>query len=588
MNLSTTLAQLETEHLLRRLSEPDLAYLFKHTLTQETAYQSLLRENRREIHRRVAKAYEQIYANALDDHAAILATHFAAADDDAKTYAYSLRAGDAAARKYANAEAILHYARAAEIAKTAPDPVMAIPIAELFLKLGRVYEISSRHTDALRVYDDMLTLAKTRSDRALELAALVARTTLHSAPTSLFDPEKATAIAEQARGLARALDDKKAEAKILWNLSLLNGMAGHRENAVTFGEQALAIARSNNLREQTAYTLTDIYRAYVSNGQMRRSLAALEEARALWRELDNQPMLADTLSSTTMLHYFAGNYAESVAFHYQALELAERIDNLWNQSFSRHSVGNVFFEQGDPAHAIETMEKSIHFGQQAGFIVPEIWTQADLAWVWAQLGQFERAEKYAHAAQAKAEANFQRWRPNTFATLARIETARGNVAQAHEYLHQAKVIFDPEEFIWAGEFHLSLTEMEFEMARGDFARTIELAEKLIVREQAMEFGFSTHPAQCLRGQALLALNRLEEAGAALAEALLLAETRGSKWIAWQVCAAQSELQTRLGNRAAAAELRARARDIITGIAQKTPADARASFLNLPKVRAVMN
>ncbi|MBI3914582.1 MAG: tetratricopeptide repeat protein [Chloroflexi bacterium] len=586
MNLSTTLTQLETEQLLRRLSEPDLAYLFKHTLTQETAYQSLLRENRREMHRRVAQAYEQIFSDALDDHAAILATHYENAGDDAKTLEYSIRAGDAAARKYANAEAILHYARAVEIAKSATHLASASHLSDLFLKLGRVYEIASRYTDALRLYDDMIALAQTRADRALELAALVARGTLHSAPTPLFDPEKGTTMAMHALELARELTDQPAEAKILWNLSLLNGMQGHRNEAVTYGEQSLAIARANNLREQTAFTLTDIYRAYVSDGQVRRGLAALEEARALWRELDNQPMLVDTLSSTTMLYYFTGNYAESVDFHHQALELAERIDNLWNQSFCRHSVGNIFFERGDPTYAIETMEKSIHFGIKAGFIVPEIWTQADLGWVWASLGQYDRALKSAQAAHAQAEAHFQRWRPNTLAILSRIHTARGDPAAAEDYLQQARHLLAAGEFIWAGEFHLGIAEAEFEMTRGDFARAAQMAEQLIAREQAMEFAFSIHAAQCVRGQALLALNRLDEAGAALAEAQRVADTRGSKWILWHVFAAQSELQTRLGNRDAAAELRAQAREIITRIAEKTPADARASFLNLPKVRAV--
>jgi predicted ATPase len=49
-NLDTQLAQLETAQLVRRANDAEAAFQFKHTLTQETVYQSLLRAKRREIH----------------------------------------------------------------------------------------------------------------------------------------------------------------------------------------------------------------------------------------------------------------------------------------------------------------------------------------------------------------------------------------------------------------------------------------------------------------------------------------------------------------------------------------------------------
>src|SRR5919201_4991842 len=117
MDLEAQLAQLEVSQILRKSSEPEPAYLFKHTLTQETAYQSLLLRRRREIHRRVAQAVEQLYPDRLDEFAALLAQHYAEAEDEAKTYEYSIRAAEAAARVYANDEAVEHYTRALDIAK---------------------------------------------------------------------------------------------------------------------------------------------------------------------------------------------------------------------------------------------------------------------------------------------------------------------------------------------------------------------------------------------------------------------------------------------------------------------------------------
>ncbi len=120
-NLTAQLEQLENAQLVRRLPEEDLAYLFKHALTQESAYGSLLLKKRREIHCRVAEAYEQLYPERLDDLASLLAYHYAEAGDDAKTVEYAIRAGDYASRVYAWVEARSHYAHALRTLDRLPD-----------------------------------------------------------------------------------------------------------------------------------------------------------------------------------------------------------------------------------------------------------------------------------------------------------------------------------------------------------------------------------------------------------------------------------------------------------------------------------
>ncbi len=74
-NLFTQLAQLESAQLIRRLADEDLTYLFKHALTQEAAYQSLLLKTRREMHLRVAATIEAV-AGILPATFPELARHF--------------------------------------------------------------------------------------------------------------------------------------------------------------------------------------------------------------------------------------------------------------------------------------------------------------------------------------------------------------------------------------------------------------------------------------------------------------------------------------------------------------------------------
>ncbi len=65
MNLDIQLAQLEAADLVRHAVDAEFTFQFRHTLTQETVYESLLRARRREIHAHVARAYEAVYPDRL-------------------------------------------------------------------------------------------------------------------------------------------------------------------------------------------------------------------------------------------------------------------------------------------------------------------------------------------------------------------------------------------------------------------------------------------------------------------------------------------------------------------------------------------
>src|SRR5579859_6707423 len=100
------------EIVLVQAREPELEYAFKHALTQEAAYNSLLLRRRRAIHGRVGHALEKLYAGRLDDLAPTLAHHFWEAEDWEPAAAYAQQAGEAASKIYALREAMRQFDRA--------------------------------------------------------------------------------------------------------------------------------------------------------------------------------------------------------------------------------------------------------------------------------------------------------------------------------------------------------------------------------------------------------------------------------------------------------------------------------------------
>jgi class 3 adenylate cyclase/predicted ATPase len=100
---------------------PELAYTFKHALTQDVAYSSLLLERRRVLHERAAQVLEGLYAARLSEHYPALAHHYSRSGNAAKAVDYLHRAGQQAVERSAYAEAVSHLTAALELLTTLPE-----------------------------------------------------------------------------------------------------------------------------------------------------------------------------------------------------------------------------------------------------------------------------------------------------------------------------------------------------------------------------------------------------------------------------------------------------------------------------------
>jgi predicted ATPase len=104
-----------TELIHEKQKVPELEYIFKHALIQESTYESILLKKRHELHGKVASAIETLFADRLDEFTSILAYHFAKAESWEKAQEYLFKAGDQAGRIAADSEALTHYQQALEV-----------------------------------------------------------------------------------------------------------------------------------------------------------------------------------------------------------------------------------------------------------------------------------------------------------------------------------------------------------------------------------------------------------------------------------------------------------------------------------------
>ncbi len=109
------------EFLYEQPAFPESEYIFKHALTQEVAYGTVLQEQKKLLHERTGQAIEQIYKDKIEEHYSELAHHYQRSADTQKAVEYVGLAGAQAMQRSANIEAIDHLTTALALLKTLPD-----------------------------------------------------------------------------------------------------------------------------------------------------------------------------------------------------------------------------------------------------------------------------------------------------------------------------------------------------------------------------------------------------------------------------------------------------------------------------------
>jgi tetratricopeptide (TPR) repeat protein len=170
--LSQVLGQLTAlEFIFQKELFPELAYMFKHALTYEVSYGTLLTERRRVLHRLVGAAIEELYSDRLAEYYEILAHHYFQGQDWNKALDYLTKAGDKAAGAYANQDALGFYAQALEVCDKRGEAALPTAAA-LASKCGLLHYGLGDTATGVVDFDQMVTIARRLGDRGLEGIAL--------------------------------------------------------------------------------------------------------------------------------------------------------------------------------------------------------------------------------------------------------------------------------------------------------------------------------------------------------------------------------------------------------------------------------
>jgi tetratricopeptide (TPR) repeat protein len=484
---------------------PELEYIFKHALTQEVAYNSVLHKRRKEIHGKIGRAIEEIYAESLEEFYEMMAYHFDKGEVWDKAAEYQVKAGMKARHGYNIQAAMDNFNRAKEILeKHEPDISWRIRY-DLFFEMGGAMIDVAQHPYALRVLKTAVDIANREGATDLRVKAMLFQV---GAAALSFEIAQMKTILEEMEPL----------------------VAGNTESLLgVVAQQAFS-----------SMLLAD---------DIQFMLAKEKEMKDLIRRAPSSPFSAQASLYAGLFHRWRGDYKKCAEIVEPVLPVFQTstepgiyLDATW---FYALALG----EQGRYQEAIRILEEGREFGLKSGdrYTTPKLTNS--LGWVYHELCHYDKAIEFNKLALDSIQellgpgtSNLFEIESQTRINLGENNLMIGDIQKARENL---ELVYEkakkPEYFFvrtrWKPRCLLGLGELWFQS--GDKEKAEFFLSELIDHQWTDKFPYKKYQIRAwrLRSHILSAKGQLKDAKIELNRALTQARQLGNPtqlWLTHQV------------------------------------------------------
>ena len=431
--LDVALGEIERSDFVRRVSELDAVYTFKHVLVQETAYASLLRQDRRVLHRHIADSCEQLFADQIDEYLALLAFHYDEAGETAKAVDYWMRYGERAMQISAYPEAIHAFEHALMLV-----PESRSERARALTQLGEVY---CRRTDLPRAEEH-------------------------------FRDALATAI---------AIDDARIAAMALTGVARVASQRGDHVRARELGQEALRWAIDSRDQEAIARAHRQLGVAFNYEGDNAAAQTHLEMALGLFRQLNDLEGVGSCLNSLGVIARDLKDLTRAEILFQEALTLAQKLGDRYALGVRLVNVGVIAEQRGDFATAEKCQRDALAITQEIGDLEGSALILINLSSLTLTRGETQAAFEMAqHALQEAMALGSLALACYIIALIAKIKSVAGDGVQAAELLGLA----------FAHPSSTADIKTDFEDVRAELETRLGAAEFQVARQRGSVFNLN--------------------------------------------------------------------------------------------------
>ncbi len=326
---------------------PELEYIFKHALTQEVAYNSLLLKRRKEIHEKIAKAIEELYVERLEEFYEMLAYHYSKTENVSKACQYLKLSGDKARGNFSALESFRFYREAVNLLRDQPE----------------THDNKRARLDILQPMAGNMTI--------------------------LGYPEGSFEFLEEGESLSQELRDRKTLAYFQTNIGLYYLMSGGDPvKGREYIERGLGGSELTEEVEIIVSATTDVIISYMMEGTYSRVCQVAPKVIALIEKThtEHEPFGRSENAYSILHGYYGqslgatGNFAEGERFLEKGLSFARDVNNLLSIAVIEVVYGLFYWFKGDAENQVKHYRSSIDYLEKSQMLI-------FLGPVWACLGR---------------------------------------------------------------------------------------------------------------------------------------------------------------------------------------------------------
>ncbi len=420
-NLKSNLLNLQgLEFIYEKSLFPELEYIFRHALTQEVAYNSLLLKRRKEIHERIGRAIEELYPDRVEEFYEMLAYHYSKSDNLEKAADYSKLAGNKATRSNSLPEAVRYYRQG----------------------IGALKQLPATEENK----KDLLEL--------ILLMALIMR--------ALGYPEDSLEILQLGETLAKELKDEKSVVTIYGLLAVWYTMAGNDPSSagkyIELCFEELELIEDVELMAPIAY---DICTAYSIQGLNFKAVELAPRIIALLERTKKEPeSFGRPYNVYSMLHGWygfglgaLGRFADGERILDKGLSFALEINNVYSIAVIEVFYGSFYYFRGDGQNDVLHFQKSIEYLEKGQIVLFFGLARSWLGFGYHLLGDNETALGHCqNGLKIQTDLGIPFWMSCHHICLGTVYQGLGDLSKAEFHAEQAlKLSRENKEKTWEGE-----------------------------------------------------------------------------------------------------------------------------------------
>ena len=410
--LAASLGELQRREFVRlqedaSSGETEHEYLFKHAITHDVAYNSLLLARRKQLHKLVAETLEQLFPDRLDELAATLGYHLERADAPERAIPYLERAAERARATFANAEAIAFYQstiaqldRVGESASNFPKTAIGARLNE---GLGDILTLVGEHDQSRASFERALSY--------LSPADAIPRSRVFRKIGHTHNWQRHYREAERSYDLAdQELEAESGSADARWweekfqiqlermHLLYWQGLAAEMR-ALANQYQSAAEEHGTPIQRSKFFVMQSL--SLLTGSRYRPSEECLSLAQRAVDASEDSPDLSETPHIRFVLglvHLFHGNFAEAIDHCGLALQLSRRCGDLVVEARALTYLTVAYRRAIHLEKTEEYAGDALQIATRIGMVEYIAMAKANLAWVAWKQGRLDDCEKLGHEA----------------------------------------------------------------------------------------------------------------------------------------------------------------------------------------------